>query len=181
VASSAVEALAKTDKNASFTGSRELSIIIHGFAWLVFLIIMVMVGFLASGQSTPTEVTPDGYVLEPDYQYIWGATSDTLTNADTLNYVWRVRGFKTYDVDIKLYQDHVSGTPSGTLVAYESIDGVNYEATGDTITFSSLAADAMDSETIDLGDFLAPYLKVTLLQSGTGVHVPKVYLYAKEN
>lgn len=135
----------------------------------------------AMAQSTPTAVTPNGWVTEAQHQYIWGSTADTLTNADTLTYVWRVKGARVFDINIKLYSDHVSGTAGGTLIGYKSINGVNYEASGDTITIASLSADAMDSETIDLDDFAWPYFKLIYLQTGTAVTVPKVYLYAKEN
>lgn len=148
---------------------------------LVLIFSALFIGVLSFSQNVVTEVTPDGYVTQPDYQYIWGSASDTLTNADTLNFVWRIRGNDTYDIVCKLYSDYVSGTAGGTLIGYQSIDGVNYEASGDTITVSALGADAMDSEEIDLSDFLYPYFKLTYLQTGTAVTVPKVYLYAKRN
>ena len=150
---------------------------------LILLISILFVGLVAFGQSKPTEVTPDGYVFEPAYQYIWGSSSYTLTDADTLSYVWRVKGSKTYDFNIKLYTDWVKDSVSATVISYQSIDGVNYEATGDTITVTNLVADAMDSQEIDLDNFLYPYLKVTMIQADadTAQCIPKLYLYAKEN
>lgn len=141
----------------------------------------MLVGLFTFGQTTPTPVTPDGYVVDDAYQYIWGSTADTATNADTVSFVWRIKGGTIPDINIKLYLDHVSGTGAGTFISYSSIDGVNYEATGDTITSSSVTADVMDSEVIDLPDFLYPYLKVTRIQSGTTVIVPKPYIYVKLN
>lgn len=148
-----------------------------------FLIIMMLVvgAFVAFAQTTPTEVAPNAYITDAYYKYIWGTTADTLTNADTLNYVFRMKGVQTMDIRVKLYSDFVSGSAGGTLVSYHSIDGVNYEATGDTITVASLEADAMDSQVIDLDDFIYPYVKLIYLQSGTAVTVPKVYVYAKFN
>lgn len=148
---------------------------------LIVIFSLLFTVIVAFGQSTPTEVAPDGYLTDASYQYVFGTTADTLTDADTTSYVWRVRGSNVYDINIKLYSDFVSGSAGGTLIAYHSMDGVNYGATGDTITVSSLTADAMDSEVIDLNDFLYPYLKVILIQSGTAVTVPKVYLYSKKN
>ena len=143
-------------------------------------ILLLAVGVFA--QTRPTEVAPNDYISDPsEYFYIWGSASDTLTNADTLNFVFRVRGDFTRDIEIKLYSDHVSGTAGGTLIGYKSIDGVNYEASGDTITVSSLTGDAMDSEVIDLPDFLWPYFKLVYIQSGTAVTVPKAYVIARRN
>ena len=144
---------------------------------------MLIVGLLAFGQSKPTEVTPDGYLSEPDYKYVFGTSADTLTDADTTSFVWRVRGLKTFDINLKLYNDFVSGSAGGKLKTYKSIDGVNWEvtATGDSITIASLTADGLDSEAISLADYLWPYLKAEYIQSGTAVAVPRVYIYAKEN
>jgi len=140
----------------------------------------MLFGFIGFSQTTPTAVTPDAYISEPYYKVIWGTTADTLTNADTLTFVYRVRGSQTMDINMKLYNDRISGTVAGTLISYQSIDGVNYEATGDTITVST-ASDAMDSEELDLDNFNYPYLKLIFLQSGTSVEVPKVFVYGKYN
>jgi hypothetical protein len=148
---------------------------------LIAIISIMFWGLVVFGQSTPAEVAPDGWLSNPDYQYVWGST--TLTDADTLSHVWRVKGNRTYDINIKLYTDWVKDSVSATVIGYQSIDGVNYEATGDTITVTDLVADAMDSEVIDLDNFLYPYLKVTMIQSAgdTAQCIPKLYLYAKEN
>lgn len=148
---------------------------------LFFIIFALFVAFGAMAQTKVTEVAPDGYIKSPQYFYIYGTTADTLTDADTLNYVFRVGGLETMDINFKLYSDFVSGSAGGTLVSYQSIDGVHYEATGDTITVDSLEADAMDSEVIDLVDFNYPYLKLTYIQSDTAVTVPKIYGIARRN
>lgn len=148
---------------------------------LIVLIFALIVAFGAMAQTKVTEVTPDGYIKAPSLFYILGSASDTLTNADTINYVFRVGGLETMDINLKLYSDFVSGSAGGTLISYQSIDGVNYEATGDTITIASLEADAMDSEVIDLLDYNYPYLKLVYLQSGTAVTVPKIYGIARRN
>lgn len=139
-----------------------------------------VVSLFATAQTRVTEVTPDGYISKPAYVYVFGSTVDTLTNADTLTTVLRVKGNNMYDFNIKLYLDHVSGTAGGTLILSNSIDGVNY-ADVDTITASSVTADIMDTEVINLDNYLYPYAKLIYKQTGTAVTVPKVYIYAKEN
>lgn len=146
---------------------------------VMFLFIVWAVASFA--QTKPTEVTPDDYMSKQTYEYIWGTTSDTLTNADTLNFVYRVKGTQTMDINVGLYSDHVSGTAGGTLIGYYSYDGVNYFSLGDTITVTSLTSDAFDSEQLDYADYNYPYLKFLFLQTGTAVTIPKAYVYAKYN
>ena len=147
----------------------------------LFLILSLIIAvFAVNAQTHVTTVSPDGFITQPDYVYIWGSTSDTLTNADTLSYTFRVQGEQLQDFNIKLYSDWVSDTAGGTLKAYSSIDGVNY-AVFDTITVTSLTADAMDSEVISIDNYLYPYLKLIYIQSGTAVTIPKVFVYTKKN
>lgn len=146
---------------------------------LIGLLIIMVWGFVAFSQTAPTEVTPDAYITNVTYQYLYGSSSDTLSNADTLNFVYRIRTVNELDINIGLYSDWVSGTAGGTLIGYYSMDGVNYVSLGDTITVASLEADAFDSEQLDYLDFNYPYLKLTYLQSGTAVTVPKIYLMAR--
>lgn len=145
------------------------------------ILILMIAGFAAFPQSTPTEVTPDAYIYDASYVYLWGTSADTLTDADTLDFVFRVKGEKVQDFKIGLYSDFVSGSAGGTLIGYGSLDGVNYFSLADTITVASLEADAFDTETLDYSDYLWPYLKFEYLQSGTAVTVPKVYIYTKYN
>jgi len=148
---------------------------------LVLILVFAMVAIAANAQTKPTEVAPDGYITKADYEYVWGTTADTLTNADTLTFVYRVKGLKVQDFKIWLYSDWVSGTAGGTLIPYISPDGVNYQALGDTITVSSLTADALDSEYITFDNFMNPYLKLIMIQTGTAVTVPKAIVYTKQN
>jgi len=149
------------------------------------LLILVVSAFVASAQTTPTEVTPDARITQPYYKYVWGTTSDTLTNADTLTFVYRIkassRSGQTQDFSIDLYSDWVSGTAGGTLITYRSPDGVNYVSTGDTITVASLTADGLDAEQITLDNYNNPYLKLIYLQTGTAVTIPRAYVYSKRN
>lgn len=146
----------------------------------VLFLSLIVWAVVSIAQTKPTEVTPDDYLNLATYEYIWGTTSDTLTNADTLDFVYRIKGGEAFDINVKLYSDHVSGTAGGTLVAYSSIDGVNYAAI-DTITVASLTSDAMDSEVISISGYMYTYLKFEYLQTGTAVTIPRVYLVAKFN
>lgn len=149
----------------------------------IVFIILLFVGFatVSMGQSKPTEVTPDGYFTKPVYMYVFGTTADTITDADNTSFVWRVKGNYTQDFNLQLYTDFVSGSASGTVITYRSIDGITYTSTGDTITFTSVTADALQPVVISLSDFNYPYLKVTYTQTGTAVVVPKVFAYTKRN
>jgi hypothetical protein len=150
---------------------------------LILMVIAILgVAFTANTQTRPTEVTPDGYISGASYVYIFGTTSDTLTNADTLTSVIRVKGTYAQDFNIKLWIDHVSGTAGGNLWVTQSMDGVTYvPAVGDTITASSVTGDIMDTETINKSGFLYPYLKFYYIQTGTAVTIPRVYIYTKPN
>ena len=151
---------------------------------LIFILIAVLgMALNTQAQTKPTEVTPDGYISNEAYVYIWGTTADTMTNADTLSYVVRVKGRNTQDFTLKLYSDFVSGTAGGKLKTYKSMDGVTYEVTavGDSITSAAVTADIMDAETITLSDFNWPYLKFYFTHSGTAVTVPRIYIYTKPN
>lgn len=151
--------------------------------FIVLLITGLMFSIVSVAQTTPTAVTPDAYITGADYEYIWGTTADTLTDADTLEFVYRIKGTITQDFWIKLYNDFVSGSAGGKLKTYKSMDGVNYEVTAaaDSLTVTALEADAMNAGSISLSDFNAPYLKFIYIQSGTAVTVPKLYIYTKFN
>ena len=143
----------------------------------LFVMLFSISGF---AQTKMAEVAPNGYITEPAYVYLFGTTADTLTNVDTLTSVLRIMGVEAQDFNIQLYNDHVSGTAGGVLIASRSINGVTYTNL-DTITVSGLSADALDSEVINLDDFLWPYLKFRYIQSGTAVTVPKLIIYTKKD
>ena len=144
------------------------------------LIAVLGIAISAQGQTKATEVTPNGYISNEAYVYLFGTSSDTLTNADTLTWVVRCKGGHTQDFNIKLYLDHISGTAGGNLWVTQSMDGITYVAVaGDTITASSVTGDIMDTQTISKTDFLYPYLKFYYIQTGTAVTIPKVYIYTK--
>ena len=137
--------------------------------------------YLLTVKPALRKLPPDGYILEPSYHYIWGSAADTLTSADTISFVYRVRGEKTLDINAQLYVDFVAGTPTDTLFSSYSIDGVNY-LPKDTLAFA-VTADGMQTTVLSFSDFLYPYLKFEIFQAtGSGEKiVPKLFLYAKEN
>ena len=149
----------------------------------MIILVFAVVAMATNAQSKVTEVSTDGYINGTSYAYILGTTSDTLTDADTVTYVLRVKGGQTVDMNVQIYNDFVSGTATGKLKSYRSIDGVNYTVTaaGDSITVASITADILDSEVLNYDNFLYPYLKFIYIQAGSGVNVPKIFIYAKEN
>ena len=147
---------------------------------IIMLIAVLGIAINAQSQTKATEITPNGYISNEAYVYLFGTTIDTLTNADTLTWVVRCKGSHTQDWNIKLYLDWVSGTAGGNLFVTQSIDGITYVPfAGDTITASSVTADIMDTQVINKVDFLYPYLKFYYIQTGTAVTIPKVYIYTK--
>ena len=143
-----------------------------------------MVAFIgmmsANAQKDVTSVATDGGLVFGKYVTIWGTTADTLKNADTLNYVMRIKGAEVFNIRTQLYNDRVSGTASGKLYTYSSIDGVNYTL-GDSITVTSITSDALDSEVITFSNVMHPYIKFKYIQSGTAVTVPKLYFVTRKN
>lgn len=150
---------------------------------LIIMVSMVLGTMLAlNAQTAPTEVTPDGYLSNATYTYIFGTTADTLTNATADTSVLRIKGNYLQDFNIKAYSDHVSGTAGGTLILNHSIDGTNWEVSaGDTITLANITTDSLDSEVINKVKFLYPYMRLIWTQTGTAVTVPRAYIYTRLN
>lgn len=149
---------------------------------MIILIAVLGIAINLQAQTKVTEVTPDGYITGPAYVYVFGSTSDTLTNATADTVVLRVKGNYSQDFNIKAYVDHVSGTAGGTLILNHSIDGSNWEVSvGDTITLTGVTGDLLDSEVINKQKYLYPYMRFIWTQSGTAVTVPKAYIYTKLN
>jgi hypothetical protein len=149
-------------------------ILLFGFS---FLLLSVML----EAQSRVSSVSTDGAISGPAYVYLFGSSTDTCTNVDTVTFTLRVKGDVQQDFSQQLYIDHVSGTAGGVLTAYASIDGVAYDSTLGTITVSGVTADAMDTEVLHFDSYLFPYVKYQFISSGTAVTVPKLFLYTKEN
>lgn len=148
----------------------------------LLILVSIVLGMVLTlnAQTKPTEVSPDVYLSDASYVYVFGTTSDTLTNATADTVVIRIKGNYLQDFNIKAYVDHVSGTAGGTLILNHSMDGVNYAASvGDTITLSGVTADVMDTEVINKVKYLYPYMRLIWTQTGTAVTVPRVYIYTK--
>lgn len=147
-----------------------------------FLLLMVtLIGMMSvTAQKNVVAPAANGTLTSGQYVYLWGTTADTLTNADTLSYTYRVKGEEAFNINCQLYNDRVSGTASGTLISYTSIDGINFVAS-DTITVSSISADALDTEVISYTGVMHPYIKFVYIQSGTAVCVPKLYFVTRKN
>lgn len=149
---------------------------------LVFLFAVLLAGFGAYAQpNTVPAVSVNYIVTKPFYGSVLGTTADTATNAITKNYVLRVTGDNALDFSVHTRIDHVSGTvTAGKTVVAGSFDGVRYIPT-DSITASSVTADLDDKNVIKISGFMYPYMKVSYVQTGTAVSVPKIFLYAKKN
>lgn len=150
---------------------------------LVTLLILVFVAFTGFSQTNVSSVSTDGYLTAGKYVSIWGSTSDTLTNADTLTYVIRIKGEQTFDINSQVYIDWVSGEAAYKVYTYNSIDGVNYSAkTADSLTITGVTADAMNATVLSFTDEMNVYKKIQLIQSGAAaVTVPKQYFVTRNN
>ena len=145
---------------------------------LIFFISLIMFAFVSMAQtlSTPAAVTPDATITGEYYKML---TLDTITDVGTASYVFRIKGTENINIKVGLYSDRLSGTAGGYLIAYGSLNGVNYISLADTITITGVSSDVFDTETIDLAAFNWPYLKLIMTQSGTASCIHKPYIYAK--
>ena len=134
----------------------------------------------AIAQKDVTSVSTNGALTFGKYVSIWGTTADTLKNAASKTFTFRVKGEETFNINCQLYSDYVSGTAGGKLKAYTSIDGVNF-VVKDSITVTSLTADALNPTVISMTSTMSPYLKLIYTQSGTAVTVPKLYFVTRKN
>lgn len=150
---------------------------------LISILLLIMVAMIGYSQKNVPSVATDGVLTAGQYVYIFGSAADTLKNADTLEYVFRIKGDQTFDIKTQLYNNHVSGTANLKVKTYKSIDGVNYvvTATADSITSASVTGDGLDSEELTFSDVMFTYLKVIIWQSGTAVTVPKMYFVTRKN
>ena len=149
---------------------------------LITLLILVFVAFTGFSQTNVSSVSADGYLTAGKYVSIWGSTSDTLTNADTLSYTMRIKGVQTFDVNSQVYIDWVSGEAAYKVYTYNSIDGVNWSAkTADSLTITGVTADAMNATVLSFTDEMNVYKKIELIQSGTAVTIPKQYFVTRNN
>lgn len=105
-------------------------------------------------------------------------SADSLTNADTVSKVIPVTaGYQ--GIIINPVVSKVSGTAAGTVVLYQSLDGVNYSSTGDTLSLTNVTTQqAFWSKTGPL----PVYYKITGISSGTVVEILRVkYVMRRHN
>lgn len=149
---------------------------------LITLLILALVAFAGFSQTQVPNVSSDGGLIAGQYVYIWGTSSDTLKNADTLTYVMRIKGDQTFDIKSQVYINQVSGTAAYKVYAYNSIDGVNWgEKTSDSLTITGIASDQLYGTALSFSDVMDVYKKIVLIQSGTAVTIPKQYFVTRKN
>lgn len=147
----------------------------------ITLLLLCVVAMLSYSQ-TKVIGTTSGNLTAGEYVYLWGSSSDTLTNADTLIFTVRFRGAQTFDVNSQMKIDHVSGTAAYKLYTYNSIDGVNWSAkTSDSLTIASITTDQLYGTALNFSDVITVYKKFQLIQSGTAKTVPKLYFVTRSN
>lgn len=66
-----------------------------------------------------------------------GTAADTLIESTTFSKSFNISAKETPTVSVQIAVDSVSGTPSGTATLYKSLDGINYETTGQAVTFTT--------------------------------------------
>jgi len=150
---------------------------------IIGLIFMVAFAIGLQAQTNIPEVTPDFYITQPASVYVGGNTAATLTNGDTLTYVFRIKTQDLFDIKLQLYVDWISGTAGGKLKTYQSINGVDYVVTAaaDSITASGVTADYLDTEVLTFSDCMITYLKAIYIQTGTAVTKPKLMFIIRKD
>lgn len=149
---------------------------------LFVVFILLCMSTIGMAQTRMTEKPKDGTLESNQWVYLWGTSADTLTNADTLTYVARIKGAQTFDIKSQLYVDHVSGTAALKVYTYNSIDGVNWGAkTADSLTIASVTADGLQATGLTFSDVMDIYKKFVIIQSGTAKTIPKAILNTREN
>ena len=149
---------------------------------LFVVFILLCMASIGMAQTRMAEKPKNGTFEAGQWAYLWGTSADTLTNADTLIYVARIKGAQTFDIKSQLYVDHVSGTAALKVYTYNSIDGVNWGAkTADSLTIASVIADGLQATGLTFSDVMDVYKKFVIIQSGTAKTVPKLTYVCREN
>lgn len=103
-------------------------------------------------------------------------SADTLSNTDTTAKIIAVTGgFST--LAIQPVVTRLSGTAAGEVKLYGSIDGVNYVATGDTLTLSNQVT---NTTLWKIGVPSYSYYKVVATSSGTVSEVLNVWYIVRK-
>lgn len=64
-----------------------------------------------------------------------GSTADTLIQSATFSKTFKVISNVVPTVSIQVFVDSISGVPGATATLYQSLDNINWETTGVTVTF----------------------------------------------
>lgn len=100
------------------------------------------------------------------------SSTDTLTNADTVNISLPQATGGYYAVGIQAVVSKVSGTVSGSAIIQGSLDGTNWVTIGsDTLTFTDAAT---NTKVWAITPSVYQYHRVKFISAGTVVAVPKV-------
>lgn len=149
---------------------------------LLVILVLAMVALAGYSQTNVTSVATDGGLTAGQFVSIWGTSADTLKNADTIQYVFRIKGDQTFDIKSQVYIDFVSGTAAYKVYTYNSMDGVNWSAkTADSLTITAITSDQMYGTALSFSDVIDTYKKVQIIQSGTAVTIPKQYFVTRKN
>lgn len=144
-----------------------LQILIDMKKLLVFLLITtaLSISFTATSQST--------------FRFNRTATNSTSrffnTTPDTVN-LYLPGYYKTVGLQPVVTKD--SGTVTGTVIIYGSIDGVNYVSTGDTLTLTNVAT---KTDIYKHTDPVWVYYRAIALGSGTMAAKLQVYYTARRD
>ena len=135
---------------------------------LIFIIAIVFSGMLMQAQvlnlySTTTAGDASGT--------FWNY-ADTLTNADTIGEVIRVKSSNAMNLRYQIVFDEIANAATATATHLGSNDGVTYIDTGDSIT-AALTADG--SIWVLCRNFNYSYSKLVLTIAGTQTSRAKVY------
>lgn len=93
-----------------------------------------------------------------------GSTADTLSQSETFSKTFKVVSKVVPNVSIQVFIDSISGVPGATATLYQSLDNVNWETTGVSVTYLN------GSDTtfyLTKTSFLGLYGKLEIVGSGT--------------
>jgi len=141
---------------------------------LLFIIAIVFSGMLVQAQvlNLYSSVTKD------DASGTFWNYADTLTNADTIGQVIRIRGSNAMNLRYQIIFDEIANAATATATILGSNDGVTYIATGDSIT-AALTADG--SIWVLCRNFNYSYSKLVLTIAGTQTSTAScAYSFRKE-
>ena len=104
--------------------------------------------------------------------------ADTLTNADTIGMVIRVKSDHVMDLCFQVVMDELSGAATGTITCLGSNDGVDFVDVSPTVS-GTLTADEAEEAVVD--DFNFSYCKLVVTIAGTQTSTLKTfYSFRKE-